>query len=85
VGGVTYGDPRLFDLTESNRQFIVDQINDGTDQALINPNVGGFVGTVENGYRGASQVLLEALATENADFLTVSGDMLYTRWTDKST
>jgi len=39
---------------------------------------------VENGYRGASQVLLEALAAENADFFAVSGDMLYTRWPKSS-
>jgi len=44
------------------------------------PTSATFVGTVENGYRGASQVLLEALAAENADFFTISGDMLYTRW-----
>nr|MBA3481807.1 metallophosphoesterase [Pirellulales bacterium] len=49
-------------------------------QADLNPHVGNFVGTVENGYRGASQVLLEALGAENADFFTVSGDLLYTRW-----
>lgn len=33
-----------------------------------------LIGTVENGCRGASQVLLEAIAGENADFFTVSGD-----------
>jgi hypothetical protein len=73
-------DPRLFDLTNARKAQLVAEIGSGGPQATINPNVGNFVGTVENGYRGASQVLLEALAAENADFLTVSGDMLYTRW-----
>ena len=75
-----FDDPRLFDLTSAREAQLVSQINSGGPQASINPNVGNFVGTVENGYRGASQVLLEALAAENADFFTVSGDLLYTRW-----
>ena len=73
-------DPRLFDLTDGPQAQLVAEIAAGGPQADINPNVGNFVGTVENGYRGASQVLLEALAAENADFFTVSGDLLYTRW-----
>jgi len=73
-------DPRLFDLTNARKAQLMTEIAAAGPQADINPNVGNFVGTVENGYRGASQVLLEALAAENADFFTVSGDMLYTRW-----
>jgi hypothetical protein len=73
-------DPRLFDLTNARKAQLVAEIAASGPQASINPNVGNFVGTVENGYRGASQVLLEALAAENADFFTVSGDLLYTRW-----
>ena len=73
-------DPRLMDLTAARKAQLVAEINAGGPQAAINPHVGNFVGTIENGYRGASQVLLEALAEENADFFTVSGDLLYTRW-----
>lgn len=73
-------DPRLMDLTAARQAQLAAEIAAGGPQSLINPHVGNFVGTVENGYRGASQVLLEALAAENADFFTVSGDMLYTRW-----
>ena len=82
-------DPRLMDLTAARQAQLVAEINADlanpspdppTSQAAINKHVGNFVGTVENGYRGASQVLLEALAAENADFFTVSGDLLYTRW-----
>ena len=73
-------DPRLFNLTNARKSQLVAEINASGPQASINPNVGNFVGTVENGYYGASQVLLEALAAENADFFTISGDMLYTRW-----
>jgi hypothetical protein len=73
-------DPRLFNLTNARKAQLVAEINAAGPQATINPNVGNFVGTVENGYYGASQVLLEALAAENADFFTVSGDLLYTRW-----
>lgn len=75
-----FNDPRLFNLTNVRQTQLVAEINAGGPQANINPNVGNFVGTVENGYYGASQVLLEAIAQEGADFLTVSGDMLYTRW-----
>jgi len=75
-----FKDPRLFDLTNARQAALVAEINASGPQASINPNVGNFIGTVENGYRGASQVLLEAIAAENTDFLTVSGDMLYTRW-----
>ncbi len=75
-----FDDPRLFNLTNARKAQLVTEINSSGPQASINPNVGNFVGTVENGYYGASQVLLEALAGENADFFTVSGDMLYTRW-----
>jgi Calcineurin-like phosphoesterase len=77
-------DPRLFDLTNARQAELVSEIAASGPQASINPHVGNFVGTVENGYRGASQVLLEALAAENADFFTVSGDMLYTRWPKNS-
>lgn len=77
-------DPRLFDLTAARQAALVAEIGAGGPQANINPNVGNFIGTVENGYRGASQVLLEALAAENADFFTVSGDLLYTRWPKSS-
>lgn len=73
-------DPRLFDLSATRQAALVAEINLGGSQAALNPHVGHFVGTLENGYRGASQVLLEAVAAEDADFLTVSGDMLYTRW-----
>jgi hypothetical protein len=73
-------DPRLMDLTAARQAQLVAEINAGGPQADLNPHVGNFVGTIENGYRGASQVLLEALANENADFFTVSGDLLYTRW-----
>jgi hypothetical protein len=75
-----FDDPRLFNLTNARKAQLVAEINASGPQASINPNVGNFVGTVENGYYGASQVLLQALAGENADFFTVSGDMLYTRW-----
>jgi hypothetical protein len=75
-----FDDPRLFNLTNARKAALVAEINASGPQAGINPNVANFVGTVENGYYGASQVLLEALAAENADFFTVSGDMLYTRW-----
>lgn len=75
-----FDDPRLFNLTNARKAQLVAEITAGGPQANINPNVGNFVGTVENGYYGASQVLLEAIASENADFFTVSGDMLYTRW-----
>ncbi len=77
---VQHDDPRLFDLTAARRSQLVEEINSGGPQSTINPYVGNFIGTVENGYRGASQVLLEALAAENPDFFTVSGDLLYTRW-----
>ena len=73
-------DPRLFDLTNARKSHLMNEIAMGGPQASLNPHVGNFIGTAENGYRGASQVLLEALATENADFFTVSGDLLYTRW-----
>lgn len=73
-------DPRLMNLTNARKAQLVQEIASGGPQAQINPNVGNFVGTVENGYYGASQVLLEALAAENADFFTVSGDLNYTRW-----
>jgi hypothetical protein len=73
-------DPRLFNLTNARKAQLVSEINANGPQADINPNVGNFVGTVENGYYGASQVLLESLAAEDADFFTVSGDLLYTRW-----
>lgn len=73
-------DPRLMDLTNARQAALVAEIAAGGPQAQINPNIGNFVGTVENGYRGASQVLLEAMAEEDADFFTVSGDLLYTRW-----
>src|SRR5687768_6543864 len=73
-------DPRLMDLTAARQAQLVAEINAAGPQADINPHVGNFIGTIENGYRGASQVLLEALAAENADFFTVSGDLLYTRW-----
>jgi hypothetical protein len=73
-------DPRLMDLTASRKQALVNEILAGGPQADLNPHVGNFIGTIENGYRGASQVLLEALAAEDADFFTVSGDLLYTRW-----
>jgi hypothetical protein len=73
-------DPRLMDLTNARKAQLAAEIGAGGPQADLNPWVGNFVGTVDNGYRGASQVLLEALAAENADFFTVSGDMLYTRW-----
>jgi hypothetical protein len=73
-------DPRLMDLTAARQAQLVNEILASGPQADLNPHVGNFVGTVENGYRGASQVLLEALAAENADFFTVSGDLLYTRW-----
>jgi hypothetical protein len=73
-------DPRLFNLTNARKAQLVAEISAHGPQASINPNVGNFIGTVENGYYGASQVLLEALAQENADFFTVSGDLLYTRW-----
>ncbi|TNE85229.1 MAG: hypothetical protein EP330_26230 [Deltaproteobacteria bacterium] len=75
-----YRDPRLFDLTVARQLELGAEIESGGPQAAINPHVGDFVGTVEQGYRGASQVLLEALHAERADFFTVSGDMLYTRW-----
>jgi hypothetical protein len=73
-------DPRLMDLTAARQAQLVAEIAAAGPQATLNSHVGNFVGTVENGYRGASQVLLEALAAENADFFTVSGDLLYTRW-----
>ncbi len=73
-------DPRLMNLTNARQAQLVAEIAVGGPQASINPNVGNFVGTVENGYYGASQVLLEALAAENADFFTVSGDLNYARW-----
>jgi hypothetical protein len=73
-------DPRLFDLTAARQAELVAEINAGGAQVTINPHVGNFIGTVENGYRGASQVLLEALAAEQADFFTVSGDINYSRW-----
>jgi hypothetical protein len=75
-----FNDPRLYDLTEARQAALVAEIAAGGPHATINPHIGNFVGTVENGYRGASQVLLEAMAAENADFFTVSGDLLYTRW-----
>jgi hypothetical protein len=75
-----FNDPRLFNLTNTRRDQLVAEINTGGPQASINANVANFVGTVENGYYGASQVLLEALAAEDADFFSVSGDLLYTRW-----
>ncbi|MBA3480364.1 MAG: hypothetical protein H0T51_00980, partial [Pirellulales bacterium] len=64
-------DPRLMDLTAARQQQMVNEIAANGPQADLNPHVGNFVGTVENGYRGASQVLLEALGAENADFFTV--------------
>jgi hypothetical protein len=73
-------DPRLMDLTAARQAQLVAEITVGGPQADINPHIGNFIGTIENGYRGASQVLLESLAAENADFFTVSGDLLYTRW-----
>jgi hypothetical protein len=73
-------DPRLMDLTNARKAQLAAEIAAHGPQESINPHVGNFVGTVENGYRGASQVLLEALEAEQADFFTVSGDMLYTRW-----
>ena len=73
-------DPRLMDLTNARQAQLAAEINADGPQADINPWVGNFVGTVENGYRGASQVLLEALAAEEADFFTVAGDLMYTRW-----
>jgi hypothetical protein len=73
-------DPRLFNLTNDRQSQLALEVFAGGPQASINPNVGNFIGTVENGYYGASQVLLEALAAENADFFSVSGDLLYTRW-----
>lgn len=73
-------DPRLMNLTNARKAQLVAEIAANGPQKQINPNVGNFVGTVENGYYGASQVLLEALAAENADFFTVSGDLNYTRW-----
>lgn len=73
-------DPRLMNLTAARQAQLVAEIAANGPQQQINPNVGNFIGTVENGYYGASQVLLEAIAAENADFFTVSGDLNYTRW-----
>lgn len=75
-----YRDPRIFDLSQDRQMQLVAEINAGRGQATINPHVGNFVGTLENGYRGASQVLLEAIGEENAACLVVAGDLLYTRW-----
>ena len=71
-----FDDPRLVDLTNARKAQLVAEIAANGPQKTLNPHVGNFVGTVENGYRGASQVLLEALAAENADFFTVSGEAL---------
>lgn len=79
-----YRDPRLFDLSSDAQATLVEEIDAAGPQALINPNVANFIGTTENGYRGASQVLLEALGAEAADCFVVAGDLLYTRWPKRS-